>query len=90
LVHQFDSSADCERCERDLLDPVVPLAASAAPELDDAAVADVDPVVVVEAAADPEMISRLERGEIDLSHLVLKRATADERPRGVDGQLRPS
>ena len=76
LVDQLDCSVACERCERDLLDPVVPLVPGAAPELDDSAFAHVDPVVVVKAATDSEMIPRLECGEVSLSCQVLKRATA--------------
>ena len=75
MVHQLDSSAIREDRERDVLDPVVPLVACAASELNDSAFADVDPVVVVQAAADPEMIPRLERGGVDLSHQVLQRGT---------------
>jgi hypothetical protein len=46
-------------------------------------VAYIDPVVVVEAAANPEMIPRLECGAVDLPCQVLKHATTGGAETGV-------
>jgi hypothetical protein len=88
LAHHVNSSAAGEYGDWDFLDPVVPLVASPAAELNDSAIAHVDPVVVVEAAADAKMIPGLERGEIDLSHQVIKPGTPDGELSGTYCQFR--